>query len=79
MPSDAVDPLSGIPLEPRQFSFLKANQKSVPFCKVLVTPSVISIGECNYLQHAQLNGAPDKALPSTLNPKDFSPPMLSNT
>ena len=78
--SDAVDPLSGIPLEPRQFSFFNANQKTVPFLKVSVAPSVISIGKRDYLQDAELDGASDDALPiSTSIPKDFSPPTLSDT
>jgi len=75
--SDTVDPLSRISLEPRQFSFFNGNQKSVPFLKVSVTPSVISIGECDYLQDAELDGASED--PSTSIPKDFSPPTLSDT
>ena len=76
--SDAVDPLSGIPLESRQFSFFNANQRTVPFLKVSVAPSVISIGERDYLQDAELDGPSEEAI-STSIPKDFSPPTLSDT
>ena len=43
-----------------------------------MTPSVISIGERDYLQDAELDGASDDP-PSTSITKDFSPPTLSDT
>jgi hypothetical protein len=48
--TESVDLLSGIPLVslPRQdarFSYFNTGKQAVPFLKVSVTPSVISIGE----------------------------------
>jgi Zinc knuckle len=78
-PAESVDPLSGIPLEiPRQdprFSYLNTRKPAVPFLKVLVAPSVISISERDYLKDAELDDDP----PTSRIPRDFAVPTISDT
>jgi hypothetical protein len=78
---DPVDPLSLIPLEiPRQdvrFSFLDIRKPIVLFLKESVSPSVISIGECDYLKDAELDNKNPDSISSI--PKDFSAPTISDT
>jgi len=79
--SEAVDPLSGIPLIPlphqaTRFSYFDTGKSAVPFLKVSVTPSVISIGERDYLKDVELDG---DVAPTPSIPKDFTPPTISDT
>ena len=80
--SSNVDPLSGLPLEPPQqdarFSYLDVRKPSVPFLKVSVNPSVIAIGERDYLKDAELDNGPDEA-PSEVVPFDRLSPTLTDT
>src|SRR5204862_467131 len=57
--SSNVDPLSGLPLvsppQDARFSYLDVRKRSVTFLKVSVNPSVIAIGERDYLEDAKLD------------------------
>ena len=77
--SSKVDPLSGLPLEPSRqdarFSYLDVRKPLVPFLKVSVNPSVIAIGERDYLKDAELDCDPDESQASV----DRLSPTLTDT
>jgi len=58
-----------------QFSYLDTRKPVVPFLKVSVAPSVISIGERDYLKDAELEEDP----PSFRIPRNFVVPTISDT
>jgi len=75
--------MSGIPtiLLPRQdvwFSYLDTRKLAVPFLKVSVLPSVISIGERDYLTDAELDAELDLA-PASAIPLHIDIPTISDT
>lgn len=79
--SESVDSASGIPTValPRQdarFFYLDTRKPNVPFLKVSVMPSVISIEERDYLQNAELNNS---VAPVSVIPKHFDVLTISDT
>ena len=80
--SSNVDPLSGLPFESPQknahFLYFDVRKPSVPFLKVSVSPSVITISERDYLNDAELDNDPTETLPTSVS-RDCLSPMLTDT
>jgi hypothetical protein len=81
--SSTIDPTSGIPTislphQDARFSYLDTRKLTIPFLKVSVSPSVISIGERDYLKDKELDAELDPASASAI-PPHIDVPTISDT
>ena len=79
--SSNIDALSGLPLEPQQdarFSYLNIRKPIVPFLKVSVNPSVITISERDYLKDAELDNDPVESFSDSTIADCSSPTLTDN-